>query len=952
MSENAPKGRRRKVTGTASGLQHGEQVHTSGPVGTQGAQTGRPQSPQQARPGNQGYGGTRPQQRPTGQTQSSYPFGNAAQRPSGNTMQRPSGTTSQRPAGGSTQRPSGTASQRPTGNTAQRPSGSAYQTQRPSASRPTGSGSMIPPVGGSGGNSNRGGSRSGCLLPIIAAVVLLLGGGGMLSSLFGGGSDQSVSGLLNQGIQQSQTLPVQSSSSSSQSWTDQTSSVLSGAEDPMSLLSSYLSGSSSSLSSVLGGSWLSNSSNAALSGSGGVHTDSTRLNTSVAAGSREKYTQLLGNGRDVVTIMVYMCGTDLESRSGMATRDIQEMLKASFDDHVQLILYTGGCSRWANNSISSSVNQIWQVKDGHFQNLVRDDGSKAMTNPSTLSSFIQYGRKNFPANRYMLIFWDHGSGSVAGYGYDEKYSSGGSMTLAGISTALKNGGVQFDAIGFDACLMATVENALMLSEYADYMIASEETEPGVGWYYTNWLSALGQNPSMTTLELGKQIADDFVAACQQQARGQDTTLSVVDLAEVSHTVPGPLAAFSRSVTSLVKEKEYKTVSDARTLSREFAPSSKVDQVDLVDFALKMENQEGKALAEAARSAVKYNRSGSMTNAYGLSVFFPYRKLSNVDKAVNTYKQIGMDDSFSEAIRAFASVQVSGQAATGGYTSMPSIFSSGMPSVFSSGTSSSSSSSGSGDLISGLLSSFLGGDMSSMSGLGGTLDFFSGRVLSDAETIEYVQNHHLSASDFVFDAMEDGSYTLSLLPEQWALVHSIDQNVFYDDGQGYMDLGLDNVYEFENGRMVAVNDGAWMSIGNQIVSYYRLTTDTDGDQWRTTGYVPALLNDMQCQLLIVFDNEHEDGEIVGARFDYTQGETETVAKNLLPLEAGDKLQFLCDYYTYDNQYQASYTMGEPLIYSDEVKVGAMYLPDKSKALTTYRFTDLYDQVYWSQILPAV
>ncbi|MCR5235609.1 MAG: hypothetical protein K6E34_00220 [Lachnospiraceae bacterium] len=36
----------------------------------------------------------------------------------------------------------------------------------------------------------------------------------------------------------------------------------------------------------------------------------------------------------------------------------------------------------------------------------------------------------------------------------------------------------FDFIGFDACLMATVETAYMLSPYADYMIASEEFEPG------------------------------------------------------------------------------------------------------------------------------------------------------------------------------------------------------------------------------------------------------------------------------------------------------------------------------------------------------------------------------------------------------------------------------------------------------------------------------------------
>ena len=63
------------------------------------------------------------------------------------------------------------------------------------------------------------------------------------------------------------------------------------------------------------------------------------------------------------------------------------------------------------------------------------------------------------------------------------------------SQALTKAGVAFDFIGFDACLMATAENALMLTKHADYLIASEETEPGVGWYYTNWLTSLGKDPS-------------------------------------------------------------------------------------------------------------------------------------------------------------------------------------------------------------------------------------------------------------------------------------------------------------------------------------------------------------------------------------------------------------------------------------------------------------------------
>ena len=41
--------------------------------------------------------------------------------------------------------------------------------------------------------------------------------------------------------------------------------------------------------------------------------------------------------------MVYTCGTDLESKYGMATNDMEEMRQASskFGDKINLIVYTG-----------------------------------------------------------------------------------------------------------------------------------------------------------------------------------------------------------------------------------------------------------------------------------------------------------------------------------------------------------------------------------------------------------------------------------------------------------------------------------------------------------------------------------------------------------------------------------------------------------------------------------
>ena len=782
-----------------------------------------------------------------------------------------------------------------------------------------GSGLGTGPVGsggrpGTGGGSSGGPQRSGGKTSLIAIILaLLLGGGGGIGALtgaFGGGSTASYNDYPSQQSYSSQSS--QQSSFSSQS----------SGMDINALLGGLNSGSTSS-------GW----------GSG---ANTAKLDTSVASGARAKRTKIVGGGKDTVTIMVYMCGTDLESKSGMATADLKEMASATLADNVNLIVFTGGCKSWKNNIVSSSVNQIYQVTSGGLRCLSDNAGTSAMTKPANLTAFIQWCDKNFPADRRELIFWDHGGGSLSGYGYDEKNATSGSMTLSGINAALKDSGVTFDFIGFDACLMATVENALMLEPYADYLIASEETEPGVGWYYTNWLTALSKNTSMPTIEIGKNIVDDFVDVCAQKCQGQKTTLSVVDLAELTHTVPEELKDFASSTSKLIENKEYQTVSDARSGAREFASSSKIDQVDLAHLAYNLGTQEGKDLAEALRGAVKYNRtSTNMTNAYGLSVYFPYRKASKVDSAVQTYEAIGMDSEYARCIQQFASMEVSGQAISGGSGSP-------LPSLNGSFASAPSSSVASSDMISQLLGSMLSGNFGSVAGLSGGADFFGRSLPDNAE--EFLLDNQFDTMNLVWTKTGEG-YGISMSEQQWSLVQELELNVYYDDGEGYIDLGLDNVFDFDdNGALKGEYDGTWLAINDQPVPYYYMDTVEDGDNYTITGRVPVLLNGERADLIVVFDNDHPYGFIAGARYDYHEGETETVAKNLTELQLGDTLDFICDYYGYDGSYQDSYLMGDPMTVTDDMVISNVYI-DADAASAVYRFTDIYQQTYWTPVIPG-
>lgn len=668
--------------------------------------------------------------------------------------------------------------------------------------------------------------------------------------------------------------------------------------------------------------------------SGSATSDST-VDTSVATGSRDKRTIIKGNNQDIVTIMVYMCGTDLESKYGMASSDMEEMRAASYGDNVNVIVFTGGCSKWKVSGISNKVNQIYQIKNGQIGRIVEDAGNKAMTDPNNLASFIQFCAKNFPANRNELILWDHGGGSVTGYGYDEKNKNSGSMSLEGVDQALKSGGVQFDFVGFDACLMATAETALMLNEHADYLIASEETEPGIGWYYTNWLTKLGSNTSMPTLDIGKNIVDDFVSECGKKCRGQKTTLSVIDLAEFSNTVPKDLSAFAKSVSNKISNNEYKDISNARYSTREFAESSRIDQVDLVNLAENVGTAEGKALASTLKNAVKYNKTSSnMTNAYGVSIYFPYQRSSYVDKACKTYDKIGMDSEYSRCIKQFAKLETGGQIAAGG-TGSP------LDALF--GMGGSSGSSGSSDMIGSLLTSFLGGGRS-IAGLDDSNTAFMKDTDID-DTAEYLSTHYFDATKLTWD-QKNGKYTMDLAESQWELVHGLDLNMFYDDGSGYIDLGLDNIFTFDDdGKLVADTDKNWLSINGNVVAYYHTDTVQSGNDLIITGYVPALLNGERVNLIIQFVND-DNGTIVGASTDYVGGETEAVAKNLTEITPGDTLDFICDYYDYDMNYQDSYFIGDQITVTDNMTISNTNVGNGSCHIL-YRFSDIYNQNYWSE-----
>ena len=219
---------------------------------------------------------------------------------------------------------------------------------------------------------------------------------------------------------------------------------------------------------------------------------------------------------------------------------------------------------------------------------------------------------------------------------------------------------------------------------------------------------------------------------------------------------------------------------------------------------------------------------------------------------------------------------------------------------------------------------------------------------------------------------DASAVLRLSEEKWSLVHALELNVFYHDGEGFIDLGLDNVYEFDDdGALKGEYDGTWLAVNGQPVAYYHMSTVDDGENYTITGRVPVLHNGQRSELILVFDNDAPYGYVAGVQAVYkdwvpneenpysyvpeaqTVYTTDTVAKVQESLQPGDVLEFICDYYTLDGsgmQYQDSYLLGDPLTVTEE-ELTISNVPLVGNIRAAYRFTDLYGSHCWTDAIPS-
>ncbi len=210
------------------------------------------------------------------------------------------------------------------------------------------------------------------------------------------------------------------------------------------------------------------------------------------------------------TVMLYFDLRD-EITEKWSLFDVNEAESIGSDNRVRIVAqvarYSGGNT--ADGDWSGARRYLLQPDDDMEairSPLLVDLGEVNMANEDTLVDFVQWSAQNYPADHYALVMLDHGAGWPGGY-LDR--DSGGigrdnialaeqrgdllfTMEIGRALERLRQAGLpSLDLIGFDACLMASLEVFVEVAPYARYAVASQNVEnSSTAWAYAAWLKDL------------------------------------------------------------------------------------------------------------------------------------------------------------------------------------------------------------------------------------------------------------------------------------------------------------------------------------------------------------------------------------------------------------------------------------------------------------------------------
>ncbi|MCA9382259.1 hypothetical protein KC660_02515 [Candidatus Dojkabacteria bacterium] len=336
-------------------------------------------------------------------------------------------------------------------------------------------------------------------------------------------------------------------------------------------------------------------------------------------------------------VAVYVVGSSLEDDGQAGTTDMDEMVKGfkQLSDNelknINWYVAFGGAkvTGWKGIKyatieclIQDSANNVY----GDDTCYDYEDPNANMASVQTYSKFLSKVAENATGYKTTyLINWDHG-GDYVGYGQDSNYPDS-ILSLNDMKASLASGGLKYSVIGFDACLMAGLEVGEALHDSGSYLLASEETEPGDGWYYTDVVKIIANGDPADVEQTGTKLIDSYIDEKSHQG-SFGKTLSLVNLDNFSSLLNSFNALIEPSVDTTNHSRFVNAFVNSEAYGALLGDTSSYS-VDLQDMLNMIQNDDlndtEKALltnlTNAISSYVVYTREdGYRPGSYGVSIF--------------------------------------------------------------------------------------------------------------------------------------------------------------------------------------------------------------------------------------------------------------------------------------------------------------------------------------------
>ena len=668
----------------------------------------------------------------------------------------------------------------------------------------------------------------------------------------------------------------------------------------------------------------------------GLHSDGQIIDRKATMG--EEYAKLDSEyltGRDKyfpdhskdksVVVIEYIIGSNLEDGYGLASLNIDQMIKATKEGSaLKFVIEAGGSKRWFTNGIDDSSLCRYVIEGGKLNKVETLDNTVSMSAPDHLYEFLKWAKDNYQADRYMLVFWDHGGGLSSGYGQDDinkrEDTQYGTLLPNEIVEALQKLDMKFDLIGYDACLMQNAEIAMSMEPYADYFLASEETESGDGWFYTSAFEMLGKDPGMSTEDFGKEMISAFDVYNTTLSSGKEqseTTLSLIDLSRIDPAFELLMGLYDRQDEAIKADaNDYKDIAVAASSAYSFTGD---EQIDLINYLEQLDSsdyndsiiskEELENTKNYFKAAIVYRNHVSNSGINGIAMTFPYKTISSYGDEHKQYKALSMDKAMNFYDDYFSIMAYQNK------DKKTEIFGIELP--------------------------------------------INNDYTQEEWYVEGFENYVDIPAIIDIPLIEkDGAFSPELPQSAWDIIVECKEIYYQKADEGWRYLGSDVAGMLdENDRPLLSTDGYWIHINNQLIAYEMGDVITDDSGTIYKGTTRAMLNDEQEIILdiewdpIAYDSDQNViGRVTG--YNFADNDDFFMEKGKQELKPGETITFIFDYYDEAGNLIKSEPYGRKIIVTT---MADLKVEDRPLGTCDLKYglimTDAYQRIFATELVES-